>query len=879
MRGSETLMKTKAPRTVLENILDWSAERPMWQRDALRRIVAAGTPDQGAVAELLALCKKEHGAPDVDLEPAALEAGHLPANPGNGVSIAISGMSDIVGVNQLAPSQTLPFETAGLTIVYGPNGAGKSGYGRVLKRACRARKAGEIMPDAYQPPPSGKATASFSVLKDGAAADPIAWSDGAGPHGVLSAISVFDRDCGSVHIQEKNEVAFRPFGLDIPDDLAGVCQKLKQLLAAEETQLNAARNAVFGKPTWSSATAAGKILSSLTHSTDLASLEMLGEMTPEERLRLARLREDLQKNPVEAAAAQRLIADDVRRLIAVVDGYADAYSDVALQKLKSAADTARDTRAAATAAAQRTFEGLSVSGVGGAAWRALWEAARRYSEHTAYPGKTFPHSNDEVCVLCHQPIAPEAKVRLQGFEAFIKADAETQASAAESAFTTSVTAFNGRKIDIRVTGSTRRQIGVQHPDLARAVLRFIASADLRRLQCRASLSHEMPLTLSPFAASPKARLEIIEQAAREYALQLDAAAHEEGRSRLLREQQELADRAAVSSLMDAVREEVGRLGKLRIVKRCAEDMTTNAITKLGNDIADNVITPKMRDQFQSEIVSLAAEKVRVEIVRSGGQYGSPNYQVRLFANPKAKVHAVLSEGEQTCVALAAFLAELANAPHKSALVFDDPVTSLDHRWREKVAQRLVKECAQRQIIVFTHDMVFVNDLHDTAVRNGARVKLVSLSRGPSGTGIVSDGLPWQHASLKDRIDKLEKDGRAARALYDANDEEAYRYAAVGMYNRLRASWERGLEDVLFAGVILRHRDYIDAKNLKRVTAIEAIDVDVYRNSFKKCSDLVEAHDPSRGRDAAVPAPDEIMADVKVLANWAAGLRAKQNAIA
>src|SRR5271155_3923026 len=36
--------------------------------------------------------------------------------------------------------------------------------------------------------------------------------------------------------------------------------------------------------------------------------------------------------------------------------------------------------------------------------------------------------------------------------------------------------------------------------------------------------------------------------------------------------------------------------------------------------------------------------------------------------------------------------------------------------------------------------------------------------------------------------------------------------------------------------------------LKRVVAVEASDVDIYRNNFKKCSDLVEAHDPSRGRD-------------------------------
>jgi hypothetical protein len=74
---------------------------------------------------------------------------------------------------------------------------------------------------------------------------------------------------------------------------------------------------------------------------------------------------------------------------------------------------------------------------------------------------------------------------------------------------------------------------------------------------------------------------------------------------------------------------------------------------------------------------------KLEIARVGGRYGSPQYQVRLLAKPDAKVLSVLSEGEQTCIALAAFLAEVATMDHCSALVFDDPVTSLDHRWRKK----------------------------------------------------------------------------------------------------------------------------------------------------------------------------------------------------
>src|SRR3546814_10309031 len=65
-------MNKKANKTVLETILDWSADRPLWQRDALRRIVTGGTPDDDGVKDILALCKKEHGAEGIALEPAAL---------------------------------------------------------------------------------------------------------------------------------------------------------------------------------------------------------------------------------------------------------------------------------------------------------------------------------------------------------------------------------------------------------------------------------------------------------------------------------------------------------------------------------------------------------------------------------------------------------------------------------------------------------------------------------------------------------------------------------------------------------------------------------------------------------------------------------------
>lgn len=144
-----------APKTVLETILAWSEDRPVWQRDALRRIVAKGRLDADDHKELLDLCKQGKGWKNGSTKSVPLGKIHLPANPGQGAAVSLVSLADVEGVNNLAPGQTLGFEETGITIVYGDNGAGKSGYARILKRACRARHTGKIEPNVYAqlPPP------------------------------------------------------------------------------------------------------------------------------------------------------------------------------------------------------------------------------------------------------------------------------------------------------------------------------------------------------------------------------------------------------------------------------------------------------------------------------------------------------------------------------------------------------------------------------------------------------------------------------------------------------------------------------------------------------------------------------------------------------
>ncbi len=129
--------------SVLKEILEWSKDRPAWQRDALRRLVLNGELSDDDICDLSEICKSAHGLADQqDVIP--LAARHIPDTGAGSGQVTLLSIFHHRGVNALAEDQTLRF-APGLTVVYGDNAAGKTGYIRILKSACRARGTEEIL--------------------------------------------------------------------------------------------------------------------------------------------------------------------------------------------------------------------------------------------------------------------------------------------------------------------------------------------------------------------------------------------------------------------------------------------------------------------------------------------------------------------------------------------------------------------------------------------------------------------------------------------------------------------------------------------------------------------------------------------------------------
>ena len=71
---------------------------------------------------------------------------------------------------------------------------------------------------------------------------------------------------------------------------------------------------------------------------------------------------------------------------------------------------------------------------------------------------------------------------------------------------------------------------------------------------------------------------------------------------------------------------------------------------------------------------------------------------------------VLSEGEQKVLAIADFIAEARMSDNSVPVIFDDPVSSLDHRRISDVAKRIADLATDHQVVVFTHHILLVTNL-------------------------------------------------------------------------------------------------------------------------------------------------------------------------
>jgi len=412
--------------SLLDDILAWSKTGlALWHCDALRRLFQKENLEPQDYDDLYAMMKSAHGLSDPKRrQPNPLSHKHLSVQVVNSTPVILSALRDLKNVNRIAPGQKLEFAHKGITVIYGGNASGKSGYSRVLKRACRARDISEtILSDAFDPNSANNVPEATFDIKIGEKIDPLNWKRDTTPPNKLSTIAVFDSRCARVYLDDENDAAYLPYGLDMIENLAqAVLPKLTDKLNAEIASINT-DTAPFAD--LQGKTAVGMMIASLSEDTDPQKVTSLATLTSAELSRFTLLGKTLaESDPKAKAKALRLSAQRIKDLVARIDTAIALVNDAAVENIK-AYDTEAETASKAEAIAAKEFQAgeTLLPGTGEQVWKNLFEAARRFSNEIAYPGKPFPYvAHDAKCTLCQQPLDQEAAPRMQRFENFMKQD-------------------------------------------------------------------------------------------------------------------------------------------------------------------------------------------------------------------------------------------------------------------------------------------------------------------------------------------------------------------------------------------------------------------------------------------------------------------------
>lgn len=855
---------------VRASVLAWATEQDLWKQEALRRVLQSEhtADDIEAVRKALLAHVDEEST---TLKPLTLE--DLGGGCGTEAIDAINELKDVSRTNRLADGQVLKFGSTGMTVVYGHNGSGKSGYARVFKRACGARDSEKILPNVYAQADGIAAAATFTVSQ-GDKQFELNWSDDIGSVAELTCVGTFDSKNAPFYVEKKAGLSYIPYGL-------GCFQRLADLLDALSNDVDTALSAIRAQcavplvdPPYPPFVEA--FLNNLVDKSDEEIDKFLSwDASDQKELELLA---GAAKNPEGKAAALGKAAGSLQSRKDDLKAYITATNAEAVAAAGNALADALTTRKAADLAADAVFAEEPLKGVGDAAWLKLFNAAAEYSINVAYPGRgALATDPGDRCVLCHRELDEEARVRFQRFKDWVQHEAQQKADAAEVVLTQEKARYAGLAQTLGVI-SIDASVNAEAPEVA-AAFGVLKTALAERLDYVTRVlggdkPDEEPASLSTDD------LTVLDTA---------VTALEKSQERILKliaqgSATELADRAsalekrqALSQSSQAVKERRARLLALARYEKVKPLCSTLPISRKGGELLRQHVTARLEVEFEKAREDFDILDLEVRFSATSKK-GGIERAIDLTQNVmKTTPNFVLSEGEHRAVALAGFLAEAAVSPGRAPIMVDDPVSSLDHRRRERVANRLAREAQDRQIIVFTHDVVFLVMLEEACTRLDAPLTRVMIERGGKSFGVVSDEpAPWDALKFGERRNVLEQKLNALRKHHQEHGEgAAYHVLVTTFYDRLRKTWERGVEELVLNDAIKRFRFSIQTMRLKEV----AVDDEVYEalDAGMAAASKLTGHDQAESAGGALPSPQALSELLEQLKSFETLVRKKSAA--
>lgn len=848
--------------SLVDALNEWIAARPLWQQTVIGQLASGiefAPDDYRRIAEMLIEATADN---DGSTTPPRIEPAEI-----RDQRVRLASIEVIGGVNALVPQQILDFGPTGLTVVYGDNAAGKSGFARILKHAIQARGGVEVLSDVFSEQQNQIPMATVTATVATNPSQDFAWTDDTSS---LTHVQFYDSVRGSNYVSNKSEVTYRPHELSFLESLIGVCDgvaaQLNQMLQRnsqpfiERPNVSSKGKAAKFIETFSAATTDEEIEQACATPDDIADT-LMESRKAKARIEAADLGVDKQILERAASACEHL-----------ANHFSQLWKDIgflSIVQIESACQHAVEMEVVARIAIGNELENQPLAGTGSDSWRLLWEAARDFSNRHAYPAHSFPHVGANArCVLCQQILNQDARLRFTSFEEAVAADVAQRAQEAETE--ASRLLANAEAIDV-------------DPPLIVTAIHEIAQLD-------DTFAHDLQSQLDRFTDVKNSvssrdfndafgrlagysldrqlfELRHVTATYRKQAQGLDTIIYDEQLSVINSEILNLEDQIEMNKAREAMLREVRRLRLEKRIREVQRLTSTSQITNEATKLTRRFVTNQLQEQFVEEASALRIR--RVALHDDGGKKGQmqtrPVLENTVHNHPLQRV---LSDGEQNALGLARFFVDVYFDETKSSVVLDDPVSSLDHLRRDRVARRLAELARDRQVIIFTHDLAFIANLNKQADILNVPITKRKIVRTPADglPGVVSTEHPWAAKGTSNRIKELKAELEQIKTDASGWDQKQYETRVRDWVGKLSETIERSIREVV-GRVVDPTTTEVHPKMFRLFVKITDVDDQELKELHDEVAKLGRRHDKALIEHTQIPDIDRISELLKNFEAW------------
>lgn len=772
--------------------------------------------------------------------------------------LLLQEIMEIEHVNALSIGQSIPIHK-NLTIIFGVNGSGKSGYTRLLNNSFGGRGDKRILPNVFAPK-AGQPSCKFSFSNTSGVYELSYPANG--DNSAFQCFSVYDSACALVHLEQENGLLFTPEGFGFFNKLLSLFEQLKN---KHNDKISESRPSNQFLPSFQHENIIREFVATLGADTKLEDLKDISKYgdSDKERLDLLMVRKaeliklDIPKKLLEMQSTQAQLKDFIVKL----ETLSSQFSTNKLLERKDVLSRYIQVKEIADAEGIEQFKELSIDALGSEEWKQFLSAALKYADIVETSKGPFPQDGDH-CLLCLQPLGIEQIALIGAYWALLKSQASAElAVSSQLILNLSIELSNLIVPTFDEHNTLFAFIQSRDPVLTEKYKKIISDIVGSKADAEHNLLVFKNERIIGSYTLDLGDLKSVDEKIAEDILDLITKNPEVELEDIEKEINLLNDKFLIDGLREKMELHVSSHKWAKKAEGLLSRFRSNALTSKQGELFAAHITDRYLDLFAKECELLDAP--RVVTINQRSVKGQTLRRLKIGGE---LANQVLSEGESRAISLADFLTEVGLDGRNKGVIFDDPVTSLDHERKDKIAKRLAQEALSRQVIIFTHDISFLTLLQGYAEKLlGNEYKITTIRKFGDSIGIISGDLPWVAQKVKDRIGYLKNSLVRLKKLEKEGLEDEYKYGVKTWYGLLREAWERSVEERLLKGVVHRFSFAIETQKLKKIIVTPELiaEIDAGMTEASKW-----VHDAAAELNPSTPGSAKLEADLDLFHQFA-----------